>query len=198
MAVVSLMHNSYDLFNYSSNNELIKDDLDVGFNDASHESASACFHQPIPLNFTLAPTIQFPFNIKTMLTNLSVQQLRQAANLKEQIETLNKELGAILGSTGVSAPSKAASPKHKMSAGHIAKIRAAQKARWAKVRAGKPAVVKSAVKPAKKKGTISAAGIARIKAAQKARWAVINAAKAKSAPKIAVKHAPVAKPVAKP
>jgi hypothetical protein len=34
-----------------------------------------------------------------MITNLSAQQLRQAANLKEQIENLNKELGAILGST---------------------------------------------------------------------------------------------------
>jgi hypothetical protein len=138
-----------------------------------------------------------------MLTNLSVQQLRQAANLKEQIEALNKELGAIIG---FSAPSKPA--KRKMSAGHIAKIRAAQKLRWAKVRAAKPvvkaavkpAVVKAAVKPATKKGTISAAGIARIKAAQKARWAVINAAKAKAAPKaavVAVKPVSVAKPVVK-
>jgi hypothetical protein len=121
-----------------------------------------------------------------MLTNLSVQQLRQAANLKEQIEALNKQLGAI---TGISTPTKIAKPaKRKMSAGHIAKIRAAQKLRWAKVRAARP-VVKAAVKPAKKK--ISAAGIARIKAAQKARWAVINAAKAKAAPKAAFKPATV-------
>ena len=120
------------------------------------------------------------------LINLSVQQLRQAANLKEQIENLHKQLAAISSSTGVSASVKFVKPaKRKMSAGHIAKIRAAQKLRWSKFRAGK-----SAAKPGaapKKKGTISAAGIARIKAAQKARWAAIKAAKAK----------PVAKPVKK-
>jgi hypothetical protein len=126
------------------------------------------------------------------LSNLSVQQLRHAANLKEQIENLHKQLGAITGSAEVSAPSKAASPKRKISAAHIAKIRAAQKARWAKVRSGKPAVIKAAVKPAKKKGTISAAGIARIKAAQNARWAKVNADKAKAAPKAAVKPDPKA------
>jgi hypothetical protein len=128
------------------------------------------------------------------LINLSVQQLRQAANLKEQIENLHKQLAAISSSTGVSASVKFVKPaKRKMSAGHIAKIRAAQKLRWSKFRAGK-----SAAKPGaapKKKGTISAAGIARIKAAQKARWAKINAAKAKSA--VAVKPAPVVKPAKK-
>jgi hypothetical protein len=148
--------------------------------------------------FALASPHKIPFNIKTMVTNLTPTQLRQAASIKEQIEALNKQLGAILGSTGVSAPSKSTKPaKRKMSAGHIAKIRAAQKARWAKVRSGKPAakpVAKAAVKPAKKKGTISAAGIARIKAAQKARWAKINAAKAKSA----VVAKPVVKAAAKP
>ena len=132
-----------------------------------------------------------------MLINLSAHQLRQAANLKEQIEALSKELGAILGATGISATPKPA--KRKISAAHIAKIRAAQKLRWAKVRAAKP-VAKAVVKPAKKKGAISAEGIARIKAAQKARWAAINAAKAKAAPKavvVAVKPVPVAKPVVK-
>jgi hypothetical protein len=126
-----------------------------------------------------------------MLINLTPTQLRQAANLKEQIEGLNKELGSILDPTGVSATPKPA--KRKMSAVHIAKIRAAQKARWAKVRAGKP----TAVKPAKGKGMISAEGIARIKAAQKARWAAINAAKAKAAPKAAVAK-PVVKAAVKP
>ena len=77
-----------------------------------------------------------------------------------------------------------------MSAAAKAKISAAAKARWAKVKSSaKPAAAKSvpsvkpalvtksvpAAKPAKKK--ISAEGIARIKAAQKARWAKIKAAK---------------------
>jgi hypothetical protein len=98
-------------------------------------------------------------------SNLTPAQLRQAANLKEQIEKLHKQVAAISGSTGISAPITA---KRIISAAHIAKIRAGQKLRWAKVKAAKPA---------KKKGTISAAGIARIRAAQKARWAVIKAAK---------------------
>ena len=140
------------------------------------------------VHFSLAQIHDIPFNNPTMLINLSVQQLRQAANLKEQIESLNKELGAILGSAGVSAPSKASKPVKKggMSAAGKARIVAAQKLRWAKVKAAKP-IAKAAVKPAKKKRTISAAGIARIKAAQKARWAKIKA----------VKPAPVAKPVVK-
>lgn len=51
----------------------------------------------------------------------------------------------------------------------------AQKARWAKIRAGKA----SAGKPAKKKRTMSAAAKAKLSAFQKARWAKIRAAKKK-------------------
>jgi len=116
--------------------------------------------------------------------NLSVQQLRQAANLKEQIAGLEKQLSQVLGSTTQTAPVTAkALKKGGMSAAGKARIIAAQKARWAKIKASKPAVkavvpkpvASVSAKPAKK--TISAAGIARIKAAQKARWAKINAAK---------------------
>jgi hypothetical protein len=120
-----------------------------------------------------------------MLTNLTPAQFRKAASIKEQIEALNKELGAILGSTGMSAPSKTAKPVKKggMSAAGKARIVAAQKARWAKINAAKakPAskpVVKAAVKPAKK-FTMSAASKAKISAAAKARWAAIRAAKKK-------------------
>ena len=119
------------------------------------------------------------------ITSLSVQQLRQAANLKEQIAGLEKQLSQLLGATIQTAPATAKAPKKSgMSAAGKARIIAAQKARWAKIKALKPAVkavvAKPVVafvsaKPAKK--TISAAGIARIKAAQKARWAKINAAK---------------------
>jgi hypothetical protein len=124
------------------------------------------------------------------LSNLTPTQLRKAANLKEQIENLHKQLAAILGGTGISTAYKTAKPiKGGMSAEGKARIVAAQKLRWSKIKAAKP-VVNGAVKPAKK-GTISAAGIARIKAAQKARWAVINAAKAKAAPKAAVVKAAV-------
>jgi hypothetical protein len=73
----------------------------------------------------------------SLLANLSSQQLRQAADLKEKIQSLEKELNGILG-----APAKAAVPgaprkKFKMSAAAKAKISAAAKARWAKVKAAK-------------------------------------------------------------
>src|ERR1039457_4236106 len=111
--------------------------------------------------------------------NLTPTQLREAADLQDKIAKLETELAAILGEGSKSAPAVAnpAKPaKRKMSAAHIAKIRAAQKLRWAKFHAAKPTPAPKAVKPPKKK--ISAEGIARIKAAQKARWAKIKAEKA--------------------
>jgi hypothetical protein len=106
------------------------------------------------------------------ITSLSSNQLRLAANLKDKIASLTKELGQILGS-----PSKLVAPvtpkkKRTMSAAARAKIGAAAKARWAKVRGAK-----SAAKPVKKvKRTMSAAGRARISAAAKVRWKKAKAA----------------------
>jgi len=66
-----------------------------------------------------------------------------------------------------------------MSAEGRARIIAAQKARWAKVKAQKGAApAKAAAPKKKKKGGISPEGLARIKAAQKARWAKFKKAKA--------------------
>jgi len=111
------------------------------------------------------------FNDGTMI-NLTSSQLRQAANIKDKIAALEKQLAAI---TGTKAAPIAKAPKKKggMSAAGKAKIAAAQKLRWAKVKAAKPAVVKPV-----KKGGMSAAGKARIAAAQKLRWAKVKAAKA--------------------
>jgi hypothetical protein len=119
-------------------------------------------------------------------TNLSAQQLRQAADLKEKIVALEKELSQLLGSS-VKAVVAAKAPKKKggMSAAGKAKIAAAQKARWAKIHAAKsavkpaatPAKVAAVAKPAKKKFVMSAAAKAKISAAAKDRWAKIKAAK---------------------
>jgi uncharacterized protein YdgA (DUF945 family) len=116
------------------------------------------------------------------LTSLSVQQLRQAANLKEQIAGLEKQLSQLLGSTAKTTTSVTAKAPKKggMSAAGKARIVAAQKARWAKIKAAKPAVKAAAAKPApvaKKKFTMSAAAKAKISAAAKARWAKVKAAK---------------------
>jgi hypothetical protein len=114
-----------------------------------------------------------PYTHPTMsitLSSLSSEQLRRAADLKEEIEALNKELASILGAPA-SIPAKAPKKRSMSTAGRAA-VAAAQKARWAKIKAGK-----SAVKvPAKRKRTMSAAGRARISAAAKARWAKAKAA----------------------
>ncbi len=109
------------------------------------------------------------------ITNLSVQQLRKAAALKEKIQSLEKELGRLLGSTVASVAGPA--PKKKkftMSAAAKAKISAAAKARWAKIK-GKTAAVAPA--PKKAKGKMSAATKAKLSAKLKAIWAKRRAAK---------------------
>ncbi len=75
----------------------------------------------------------------SVFTNLSSRQLRQAADIKEKISELEQQLADILGGRAVGEPAKAnASPapvkqsKKKISAAGIARIKAAQKLRWAK------------------------------------------------------------------
>jgi hypothetical protein len=84
------------------------------------------------------------------MTNISADQLRRAAQIKDQIESLESELSKILGGGGNGVPSPARrgrpakvadvatqgmKPKRKMSAAGRAKIAAAAKARWAKAKA---------------------------------------------------------------
>jgi hypothetical protein len=111
------------------------------------------------------------------LINLTPAQLRHAADLKEKIESLQHELSHLHGSDGaVSAAAPAKHGKRKISAAGIARIRAAQKLRWAKVKgASAPAAKKTGKRGPRK---MSAAARAKIAAAQKARWAKVRAAKA--------------------
>jgi hypothetical protein len=69
--------------------------------------------------------------------NLTVNQLKRAAAIKEQIEDLNKELRAILRAPARSRPGR--KRKRTMSAAVKKKIAAAQRARWATSRRAKPA-----------------------------------------------------------
>ena len=112
------------------------------------------------------------------IINLTPAQLRQAANLKEEIAQLQKQLVSILTDpgSGIPAPFTAAKPAKKkgMSAAGRAKISAAAKLRWAKVNAAK---AKTVAKPTKKKFKMSAAAKAKISAAAKARWAKVKAGK---------------------
>ena len=125
-------------------------------------------------------------------------QLRKAADIQEKLQSLQAELGQLLGASGPAETATTEAPKRKgkMSARGLANIRAAQKARWAKIkgtaskkkrkmsaqglaniRAGVAKRMAAqgkapAAKPAKNaKKKFSAAGRAALSAAAKARWA---------------------------
>lgn len=70
------------------------------------------------------------------ILDLTPNQLKRAAAIKEQIEGLSRELRAILGTPTKSAPASN-KKKRTMSAAVKKKIAAAQRARWANLRRGK-------------------------------------------------------------
>jgi hypothetical protein len=129
------------------------------------------------------PGLYYLFNHMSIF-NLSSEQLRRAADLKEKIGMLEKELAVALGhmvevAAAVVTTAKAMVPnkkqRKKISAAGLARIKAAQKARWAKYKKEMPAA--APVPARKKKFTMSAAAKAKIAAAARARWAKIKAAK---------------------
>ena len=77
------------------------------------------------------------------LANLSAQQLRKAATIRDRIDALQKELNGILGSADGAAAPRAArpktaapeAPKRRFSKATRAKMAARAKERWAKARA---------------------------------------------------------------
>jgi len=68
------------------------------------------------------------------ITELTPQQLRRAAAIKEKLDGPNKELCRLLD--GAVTDGATSGKKRRMSATVKRKIAAAQKARWAKVRRG--------------------------------------------------------------
>lgn len=79
--------------------------------------------------------------LMSAIAQLTPIQLRRAAGLKEKIVSLQKQLDALLGGTAKPAAPQAATPKKKkkrvLSPAARARIVAAQKARWAKIRSEK-------------------------------------------------------------
>ncbi len=109
------------------------------------------------------------------LLNLSPQQLRQAADLQERIESLQQELAQLLGTpteAGKAQVSTVAPGKRYISPAGRARIAAAARARWAKLR-GEKAPAATAQKPKRK---MSAAAKAKLAALAKARWKKAKAA----------------------
>jgi hypothetical protein len=101
-----------------------------------------------------------------MISNLSAEQLRKAAEIKEQIDSLQTELNRLIGI----ASDPRATGKQTMSAAAKARIAEGQKRRWAKVKGGKAEKAGG-----KRKRTMTATARAKIAAAAKARWAKAKA-----------------------
>ncbi|MCX6925453.1 MAG: hypothetical protein NT154_19930 [Verrucomicrobia bacterium] len=113
------------------------------------------------------------------MINITATQLRKAADIQEQIQGLQTELNQLLGGV-VSAPAlqpTEAPKKRRVSAAGRARMRAAQKARWAKIKGIAPAPSDEPAKKPKKK--MSAQGLANIRAGVVKRMA----ARAKAAKK---------------
>jgi len=108
-------------------------------------------------------------NLDNALRELREQ--RKQAQLR--MEQLDEVIRGLVGLNGSASAGEGAGRSRIMSASARRRISLAQKARWAKVRAGN--VVSIGSKRVKR--TISAAGRKRIAAAQRARWAKVRAAK---------------------
>ena len=115
------------------------------------------------------------------LAALSLVQLKRAVQIREQIELMTTELNQILGSSpliytnGQNHNDRKNDVKRNLSSSARARIAAAQRLRWARYNATKPA------KPVvSHKNRLSPAGRAKVAAAVKARWARFRAAKARS------------------
>jgi hypothetical protein len=101
------------------------------------------------------------------MINATPKQLRRAADIQERIQSLQKELGELLGGLDEAVATQAPK-KRRMSAAGLANIRAGVRKRM--MAQGK----RTAVQKPKRK--ISAAAKARLSRLAKARWAAVKKA----------------------
>jgi conjugal transfer/entry exclusion protein len=102
--------------------------------------------------------------------NVSLEQLKRAVAIREQIDSLQTQLDQILGEGEPIAEPSASGKKRTMSPSARRKIAAAQRLRWAKLKGS------TDTKPAKRgRRKMSAAVKAKIAAAARARWAKVHA-----------------------
>ena len=110
----------------------------------------------------------------TKLAGLVQQLKKERDQAAKTVQRLDAALAALGGTSG-----RKTGGGNRLSAAARARIAAAQRARWAKVRA-KGGQKQNVVSMPKKK-TMSAAARRKIAAAQKARWAKVKAAQKKTA-----------------
>ncbi|MCE0496438.1 MAG: hypothetical protein LV481_00640 [Methylacidiphilales bacterium] len=102
------------------------------------------------------------------IINLSIEQLKQAISIKEEIATLEQKLASFINGKSLQEAAAVVVPakrgRKKMSPEAKARIAAAATARWAKIK-GTPVA-----SPVTKKRTFSPEHRAKLIAAAKARW----------------------------
>jgi hypothetical protein len=94
------------------------------------------------------------------------------AELKAERDQLDRAITALEHVTGISNRGSRPRTRRKISAEGLARIRAAQKARWAKARGQKKVAPMQGAKAGKR--TMSASARRKIAAAQRARWAKLK------------------------
>ena len=97
---------------------------------------------------------------------LSLRTLQEAVSIRRQIDTLERRLASLFATA--SSRVKSETPGRTMSVATRAKLAAAARARWARLKAGKKM---GRTTTAKKKGGITPAGRKRLSQLMKARWA---------------------------
>jgi hypothetical protein len=109
--------------------------------------------------------------------DISVKALEEAVSLRRQIDNLERRLSSILGGAPARPKAAPAQEGRYFSPSTRAKLSAAARARWARLKGGtKPAT-------GKKKGALTAAGRRKLSELMKARWAARRkAAGTKKAP----------------
>ena len=108
--------------------------------------------------------------------HISLDSLEEALSIRRQMDTLEKQLGALLGRT-ISSDSTTGKGHRHMSAATRAKIAAAARARWARMKGRQTTI---AHKSPEKKGGLTPAGRRRLSQLMKARWAARREAAGKA------------------
>jgi hypothetical protein len=102
-------------------------------------------------------------NLYPLHMDISLTNLEEALSIRRQIDTLEKRLASIVGTTASRSASEL--EPRRMSPQARAKIAAAMRARWAKRKST------GSDQPAVNKGGLTPAGRARLSQLMKARWA---------------------------
>src|ERR1700730_13113945 len=100
--------------------------------------------------------------------DISLNSLEEALSIRREMDTLEKRLASILG-TVISSGSTTSNAPQKISSATRAKIAAAARARWARVKADKAGAATPV--PGQKKSCLTPAGRKRLSQLMKARWA---------------------------